>query len=52
MPVFVGAGSSSFLKGDGGAAFTQVTTTQRNAISSPVNGQLVFNTTEGRACYL
>ena len=48
MPVFVGAGTSSFMKGDGGAGFTQATTTQRNAISGPVNGQLIYNTTEGR----
>ena len=47
MPVFVGAGTSSFMKGDGGVGFTRVTTTQRNAISGAVNGQVVLNTTTG-----
>ena len=47
MPIFVGAGTSSFMKGDGGVGFTRVTTTQRNAISGAVNGQVVLNTTTG-----
>ena len=47
MPVFVGAGTSSFMKGDGGVGFTRVTTTQRNAISGAVNGQVILNTTTG-----
>ena len=47
MPVFVGAGTSSFMKGDGGVAFTRVTTTQRNAISGPIEGQVILNTTTG-----
>ena len=28
MPVFVGAGTSSFAKGDGGIGFTRLNTTQ------------------------
>ena len=47
MPIFVGAGTSSFMKGDGGVGFTRVTTTQRDAISGAVNGQVVLNTTTG-----
>ncbi len=47
MPVFVGAGTSSFAKGDGGVGFSRLTTTQRNALSGPVQGQVIFNTTTG-----
>ena len=47
MPVFVGAGTSSFMKGDGGIGFTRLTTTQRNALSGVVNGQVILNTTTG-----
>ena len=47
MPIFVGAGTSSFAKGSDGVGFSRVTTTQRNAISSPISGQVVFNTTTG-----
>ena len=47
MPVFVGAGTSSFAKGDGGVGFSRITTTQRNALSNPVSGQVIFNTTSG-----
>ena len=47
MPVFVGAGTSSFAKGDGGIGFSRLTTTQRNALSGPVQGQVIFNTTTG-----
>ena len=47
MPVFVGAGTSSFAKGDGGFGFTRLTTTQRDALSEPVQGQVIFNTTTG-----
>ena len=47
MPVFVGAGTSSFAKGDGGIGFSRLTTTQRNALSGTVQGQVIFNTTTG-----
>ena len=47
MPIFVGAGTSSFMKGDSGAGFTRLTTTQRNALSGAVNGQVILNTTTG-----
>ena len=47
MPVFVGAGTSSFAKGDGGVGFSRITTTQRTALSNPVSGQVIFNTTSG-----
>ena len=46
MPVFVGAGTSSFVKGSDGIGFTRLNTTQRNALS-PVQGQVIFNTTTG-----
>jgi len=44
MPVYVGAGTSSFMKGPSGIAFTKLTTSQRNALSSPIQGQVIFNT--------
>lgn len=44
MPIFVGAASSSFAKGDGGVGVTKVTTSERDAISNPQAGQLVYNT--------
>ena len=47
MPVFVGAAQSSFSMAGGGVGVSQVTTTQRDAISSPEQGQLVYNTTVG-----
>ena len=47
MPVFVGAGTSSFAKGSEGVGFSKLNTTQRNAISAPVQGQVIFNTTTG-----
>lgn len=47
MPVYVGAGTSSFMKGPSGIAFTQLTTSQRNALSSPIQGQVIFNTESG-----
>ena len=47
MPIFVGAGTSSFMKGDSGIGFTRLTTTQRNALSGVVNGQVILNTTTG-----
>ncbi len=45
MPVFVGAGTSSFMKGSDGVGFTNLNTTQRDALSNPVAGTLIFNTT-------
>ena len=49
MPVFVGAGTSSFMKASEGIGFTRLTTTQRDALSgtSRVQGQVIFNTTTG-----
>ena len=47
MPVFVGAGTSTFMKGGDGVGFSRVNTTQRNAISAPISGQVIFNTTTG-----
>ena len=44
MPVFVGAGTSAFMKGDGGVGVTRLTTTQRNAITA-VEGQIIYNST-------
>ena len=44
MPVFVGAGTSAFMKGDGGLGFTRLNSTQRNALTA-VEGQVIYNTT-------
>ena len=46
MPVFVGAGTSSFMKAGDGVGFTRLNTTQRNALSA-VQGQVIFNTSTG-----
>ena len=46
MPVFVGAGTSSFMKGNDGIGFTRLTTSQRNSLTA-VQGQVIFNTTTG-----
>ena len=46
MPVFVGAGTSSFMKASDGIGFTRLNTTQRNALTA-VQGQVIFNTTTG-----
>ena len=35
------------MKGDSGIGFTRLTTTQRNALSGVVNGQVILNTTTG-----
>ena len=51
MPVFVGAGTSSFMKGSDGVAMTILTTTQRNALSGVREGQFIFNTTINLAQY-
>ena len=45
MPIFVGAGTSSFAKGGGGVGFSQVTTTQRNALSGVIEGTVIYNST-------
>ena len=47
MPVFVGAGTSSFLKGTGGVGLSTATTTTRNALSSVRPGTILFNHTTG-----
>ena len=46
MPIFVGAGTSSFLKDGEGVGFTRLNTTQRNALSGVdrVEGQVIYNT--------
>ena len=51
MPVFVGAGTSSFMKGDGGVGVSTMTTTERNALSSVKEGQFIFNSSLGLAQY-
>ena len=45
MPVFVGAGTSSFMKGEDGVGMSTATTTTRNALSGVRPGQMVFNHT-------
>ena len=52
MPVFVGAGTSSFMKGDGGVGFSTGTTTTRNALSGVRPGQIIFNHTTGLPEYI
>ena len=47
MPVFVGAGTSSFAKGGDGVGFSRLNTTQRNALSGVAGGQVIFNTSTG-----
>ena len=51
MPVFVGAGTSSFMKGDGGVGISTVTTTERDALSGVKKGQFIFNETLNLAQY-
>ena len=51
MPVFVGAGTSSFMKGDGGVGVSTMTTTERNALSGVKKGQFIFNETVNLAQY-
>ena len=46
MPIFVGAGTSSFMKGSDGVGFSRINTTQRNALTA-VQGQVIFNTSTG-----
>ena len=45
MPVFVGAGTSSFMKGSDGIGVSTATTSQRNALSGVKAGQLIYNDT-------
>ena len=45
MPVFVGAGTSSFMKNTGGVGVSTSTTTDRNALSGLRPGQIIFNHT-------
>jgi hypothetical protein len=51
MPVFVGAGTSSFMKGSDGVGMSTVTTTTRNALSGVRPGQIIFNHTTGLPAY-
>ena len=43
MPVFVGAGTSSFMKGSDGVGMSTATTSTRNALSGVRPGQMIFN---------
>ena len=45
MPVFVGAGTSSFMKGSDGVGVSTMTTTERNALSGVKAGQFIYNQT-------
>ena len=47
MPVFVGAGTSSFMKDTGGVSFSRRTTTEIGNLTGMVSGQVVFDTTVG-----
>ena len=47
MPIFVGAGTSSFMKGGDGVGVSTATTTTRNALSGVKPGQIIFNHTSG-----
>ena len=51
MPVFVGAGTSSFMKGDGGVGVSTMTTAERNSLSGVKKGQIIFNETLNLAQY-
>ena len=51
MPVFVGAGTSSFMKGGDGVGVSTMTTTERNALSGVKKGQFIFNETLNLAQY-
>ena len=44
MPVFVGAGTSSFLKDTDGVGISQRTTTQINNMTGMVAGQIAYDT--------
>ena len=43
MPIFVGAGTSSFMKQSGGVGFSRVSTSTRNGLTA-VEGQVIYNT--------
>ena len=43
MPVFVGAGTSSFMKETGGVGMSTATTSIRNSLSGVRPGQMIFN---------
>ena len=51
MPIFVGAGTSSFMKGSDGVGVSTMTTTQRNALSGVKKGQFIYNETLNLAQY-
>ena len=51
MPVFVGAGTSSFMKGGDGVGISTMTTSERNALSGVRKGQFIFNSTLNLAQY-
>ncbi len=43
MPIFVGAGTSSFMKSDGGLGFSRQSNSQRDSLTA-VEGQVIYNT--------
>ena len=51
MPIFVGAGTSSFMKGGDGVGVSTMTTAQRNALSGVKKGQFIYNETLNLAEY-
>ena len=51
MPIFVGAGTSSFMKGDGGVGVSTMTTAERNSLSGVKKGQIIFNESLNLAQY-
>ena len=51
MPIFVGAGTSSFMKGSGGVGMSTMTTAERNSLSGVKKGQFIFNETLNLAQY-
>ena len=51
MPVFVGAGTSSFMKSNDGVGVSTMTTSERNALSGVKKGQFIFNETLNLAQY-
>ena len=51
MPVFVGAGTSSFMKSNDGVGVSTMTTAERNSLSGVKKGQFIFNETLNLAQY-
>ena len=51
MPIFVGAGTSSFMKGSDGVGVSTMSTAQRNALSGVKKGQFIFNESLNLAQY-